>query len=480
MDIKLVFRVLGKLYCSIGIIMIAILPIDLIYGEPFIKSILICSATPIVIGIALIIFLKSDKSLGIKEGIGVIVFGWISVSFFSSLFYIFSGSLESFTDVFFESVSGFTTTGASVISDIESLPKSVIFWRSMTHWIGGIGIVMFALMILPILGGGGMRIYQTETSNLGQVKFTPRIVGTVRIIFLIYLSLTALETILLTVFGMPLFDAIIHSFGTVATGGFSSKNLSIGEYNNLSFEITIIIFMILSGINYIFYFNIFRRKIRESLVAEELRFYLIIILISSILVIITLRIFNYESIRDSIRYGVFQVVSLNTTTGFTTSDYNKWNEFSQIVLIGLMLIGACPGSTSGAIKNIRILVIIKSIYIEIKRILHPQAELIIKIGGTSIRNLEIRKVKTFVTLYLLSFFIFTLIMLLTGLDLKSAFSSVAATLGGVGPGLGMVGPAENYASIPIFGKWVLCLCMFLGRLEFYSFFIILLPEFWSK
>lgn len=423
----------------------------------------------------------SYDDLGIKEAFAVVSLSWVLASVIGGLPYLFNGTVPTFTDAFFEAMSGFTTTGASVLSDIESNPRGILFWRDLTHWLGGMGIIVLSLAILPFLGVGGMQLYKAEVPGPIPEKLTPRVQQTALLLWGVYVILSAMETGFLMLGGMDLFESLTHTFGTMATGGFSPLNSSVGQYNSPYFDWVIIIFMFLAGANFALHYFVLRGQFRAWWRDEEFRFYSWVILFSIVTVTIFLAFSGtYDNIMDSIRYAAFQVVSITTTTGYVTADYEQWPFYAQYLLLALMFIGGCAGSTGGGIKNLRIMVLIRHVKTELYRLLHPRSVVQVKVGGNVVGKEVIGSVTAFFILYIGLFAIFTLVMAGLGLDVISALASVAATLGNIGPGLGIVGPVKNYATVPLFGKWVLSLCMLLGRLEIYTVIMLMVPGTWRR
>jgi trk system potassium uptake protein TrkH len=381
-------------------------------------------------------------------------------------------------DAVFETVSGFTTTGASILTSVDALPHGILFWRSMTHWLGGLGIVVVSLMVLPFLGIGGMQLYKAESSTITGDKFTPRIKEMARILLIIYLVLSFSMTVLLVAAGLNVFDAVIHTLGGVSTGGFSDQNMSVGQFGNVYVEGIIIIFMVLGATNFARHYAFYQKGIRGYAESDEFRFYILVLVASSIAVTLNLNGTVYDSITESFRYGLFQVASIMTTTGYSTADFANWPPFSQLVLLMLMFIGGSAGSTTGAIKCIRVLLLVKLCYKEIYQLIHPHAVIPVKLGGNVVPPEIIRSVTGFTILFLGVFLVSTMALSWIGLDTWTAVSSAAATLGNVGPSLGATGPASNYSMVADAGKWVLICNMLLGRLEIYTLFILLVPAFW--
>lgn len=423
---------------------------------------------------------KTENGVGKKEGFAIATLGWIFAAIFGTFPFLFSGTLTNFIDAFFESMSGFTTTGATVLDPIEGNFLSVLFWRDQIQWMGGMGIIVLVVAILPALGVGGMQLFKSEVPGPEPDKIKPRIKETAKLLYLVYIIISLLQVACLYLTGMSLYEAITHMFGTMATGGFTPKNLSVGHYNNPTYDIIITIFMLIAGANFTLHYKVLHGDLKSLLKDREFLFYIGVILVSILVVTTQLHIYIYQSILTSLRYASFQVVSIVTTTGFATTDFDQWPALSKSILIILMFIGGCAGSTGGAIKNIRILILLKKAVREFQKILHPHAITPIYVGDKKISEEVVSNITAFFLLYILIFIFSSLIMTALGLDMISALSSVAATLGNVGPGLGLVGPTKNYAFIHPLGKIVLSICMLLGRLEIYTVLILVLPEFWKK
>ena len=435
-----------------------------------------------LVGLTTLLFTKNREEyhLSHRDGVAIVTLGWIMAGLFGTLPYLFSGAIPNFTNAYFESISGFTTTGATILTDIESLPKGVLLWRSQTQWIGGMGIIVLSIAILPFLGVGGMQLYRAEIPSPVVDKLKPRISETAKTLWKVYLLITFVEVVLLTLGGMPVFDSICHAFCTMPTGGFSNKNASIAHYNSAYFDGVFIIFMLLAGINFSLHYKLIKGDLRIFGRDPECRVFLILVVLFTL--IITMNLYGpvYDSLAASFRYAAFQVGSIITTTGFITADYEKWPALSQQILLLCMFLGAMAGSTGGGIKIMRIMLLIKHSYQEIFRIIHPHAVTTVKLGGRPVPSEVINSIWGFFILYIGLFIAATLIMAAIGLDFISALASVAASIGNIGPGLGLVGPVKNYLSIPAEGKWVLVLCMLLGRLEIYTVIALFTPEYWRK
>lgn len=421
----------------------------------------------------------NQNSIGKREGYIIVTLTWITISIFGALPYMLSGVTHSYSDAFFETMSGFTTTGSTIFSNIEALPKGILFWRSMTHWLGGMGIIVLTLAVLPILGIGGMQLFLAEVPGLTPDKLHPRITQTAKRLWIIYVVLTLLQTLLLALGGMSLFDSLCHAFGTMATGGFSTKNDSVASFSPY-IQYVIILFMYLAGISFTLHYFIFKKQFTKVVNNEELRYYTLILLLSTVFIATSLFVVDHMAARESIRHSLFQVVSIVTTTGFISSDYLTWPFFTWMLLFLLMFVGGMAGSTGGGIKVVRIVLMLKNSLLELKRIVHPNAILPVRLNGKAVSQQIIFNVLAFFLIYIIIFAFGSLLMSLLGLDFESAVGSVASSLGNIGPGLGIVGPVLNYGVIPDAGKWILAFIMLLGRLELFTVLILLSPSFWRK
>jgi len=482
MHFKYILNFIGILLFFLGISMAAPLTVSLFYEDGSTKSLLYSMIITSMAGLLLFICTRGDEDtqLNHRDGVAIVTFGWIAAGLFGTLPFLFSGSIPGFTNACFESISGFTTTGASVLTDIESLPEGILLWRSQTQWLGGMGIIVLSIAILPFLGVGGMQLYKAEIPSPVVDKLKPRISDTAKTLWKLYLSITTLEAILLYGGGMPLFESVCHSFCTMPTGGFSSMNTSIAHYNSTYFDTVIIFFMLLAGINFSLHYKLVRGDLTIFGRDPECRIFLLLIGLFTVAVGLNIYGDIYDSIAKALRYAAFQVSSIITTTGFVTADYDKWPSFSKKILLLCMFLGAMAGSTGGGIKIMRIMLLAKHCYQEIFRIIHPHAITSVKLGGRPVPADILNSVWGFFILFLGCFIVASLIMAYMGLDMISAFASVAASIGNIGPGLGLVGPAKNYFAIPLTGKWVLIFCMILGRLEIYTVIVLLMPEYWRK
>ena len=478
MQIAPILRVLGfLLLCLAGAMSLPLL-LALASGgqEAFpIFLALICTAGGGLLGI---LAYRRRVDIGAREGFVIVTAAWIFFSAFGALPFYFSGMLPSYTDAYFEAMSGFTTTGATVLTDIEKHPLSLLFWRSFMQWLGGMGIIVLSLAILPILGIGGMQLYKAEVPGPVPDRLVPRIRQTAILLWGIYVLLSGVQVLVLFFLGMPFFDALLHTFSTMSTGGFSPNTASIAAYQSAAIDTVMIVFMFLAGANFALHYRALRGDVRVYR-DPEFRFYCTVVLIAVVGATFILWRSVYPDLFSALRYGAFQVVSIVTTTGFITADYDTWPYFLQFLLLCLMLLGGCAGSTTGAIKHIRSLLLFKGAYDHIYKLVHPKAVRHVKVGGKVIPKEVMDGVHAFVLLYFLSFFVATACLTLLDVDLVSAIGAVAGTLGNVGPGLGVVGPVENYAALPALGKWILSACMVLGRLELFTVLVLFTPDLWQ-
>lgn len=480
MNLRSVLYVLGALLIFEGISMLFPLAFSIYYADGTVHAFVYSILSAVGVGGILFLTNRKSKDLRIREGFAIVGFGWTIMALFGALPFLYSGAIPSLTDAFFETMSGFSTTGASILTDIESLPKAVLFWRSQTHWIGGMGIIVLSLAILPFLGVGGMQLFKAEVPGPVPDKLQPRIKETAKLLWIVYVLVTAVETIFLLFGGMDLFDSLCHTFGTVATGGFSTKNASVAHYNSVYIESVIVFFMFVAGTNFSLHYKLLQGNFSIYKLDREFLFYLKITLLMTVITTIVVYFSRYHNILQAFRAAVFQVVSITTTTGYVTDDYELWSTSGQLIMLLLMFIGGCAGSTGGSIKIIRIMLVFKYSVNELKKLLHPNAYLPVRLGGRVMQSEVITNVLGFFLLYMAIFAIGTIAMAGLGLDILTAISSVAATLGNVGPGLGNIGPAENYATIHFLGKWLLSFFMLLGRLEIYTVLVLFVPEFWKK
>jgi len=483
MKTRHILYTLGGFLFGLSVTMLIPLICSLYYGEQDWKAFILSFLTTAATGIALYLCCKPGQeqiSLGHKEGFIIVTAGWTLAACFGSLPYMIHGVLPTFVDAFFETMSGFTTTGASVIKKIEGLPHGILLWRSLTQWLGGMGIIILSIAVLPLLGVGGRQLFKAEFPGPVKDKLAPRVVEAARALWLIYVIISFVEFILLFLGGMNAFDAICHTLTTMATGGFSTKDASIAHFESVYIDTVITVFMLIAGINFTLHFYALRGEFRPWFQNSELRFFLSLYVVVTLIVAIDTYFHVFDTIGQSIRYASFQVASILTTTGYVTDNFARWPALSQVILILLMFVGGSAGSTGGSVKCIRLLLMIKHGYKELYRLIHPHAVVRVKLEGQVVPPDVMESIWAFFTLYLTATVIATLLMLSLGLDMITAFSSVATTLGNVGPGLGMVHPEGNFSDIPFMGKWILSFCMLIGRLELYTVLILLIPGFWKK
>lgn len=441
----------------------------------------------IYLGLALAIYLlgtlltckhPSIRQLHTKDGFITVALGWIILSIFGALPFVFTGDIPSYIDALFETISGFTTTGASILSDVEALSHANLFWRSFTHWIGGMGVFVFILAIVPMIGGSTMHLMKAESPGPSVDKFVPKVKDTAKILYTLYIGITILQIICLLLAKMPLFDTITHTFGTVGTGGFGIKNSSIVGYTSLQQNI-ITFFMIASGINYSAYFFIISKNFKDAFHMEEVRWYLGIILVSvGIITINTTPL--YSGFFETLKHAFFQVASIITTTGYSTVNFDLWPELSKTVLVLLMIIGACAGSTGGGFKISRILILMKTIKKELSIMIHPREIKKIRMDGHVVKHEVIRSANVFTIIYFVLFFISVLLVSIDNLDFTTNFTAVAATLNNIGPGLSAVGPTCNFSCYSIFSKIILMFNMLAGRLELFPLILLIMPDTWKR
>lgn len=413
-----------------------------------------------------------------KEGCLATAASWITLSIFGSLPLILTGEYPSYVDALFEIVSGFTTTGATVLSDVECLCHATLFWRAFTHWIGGMGVLVFLLMIIPMSGGSNMNLMRAESPGPSVSKLVPRVRDTAKILYGIYLAITILGVIALCLCGMPLFDSLCTTFGSVGTGGFGIKNSSIGGYSPL-IQNAVTVLMILSGVNYTIYFCLLSKQFKEAFSIEEVRWYFVIILVSALTIAWNVRPL-YATLGETLRHSFFQVGTIITTTGFATTDFNMWPQLSKTILLLLMMIGACAGSTGGGMKVSRVLILFKAIRKELSMMIHPRMVKKIKMDGHNLSHETLRSTNVYMTAYFIVLFVSLLIVSLDEYDLTTNFTAVLATLNNIGPGLELVGPTQNFALFSPLSKCVLMFDMLAGRLELFPMLVIMLPSCWKK
>lgn len=480
MNYKAVLSILGNVVKYMVALLFVPLLIALYYGEGDAKSFLLTILIGAPIGFILSNIKAEKKAIYAKEGFLIVGFAWIIISAIGALPFVISVAIPSFIDAFFETVSGFTTTGATILTAIEGLPKGILFWRSFTHWIGGMGFLIFMLALIPSLGSNSIHLLKAESPGPSPGKIVPKIKETAKILYLIYFALTLIEGILLMCAGMNLYDAVIHAMGTAGTGGFSNMNASIAAFNSPAIEWIITIFMLIFGINFALYFQILKGNFKGFFKNEELRYYLLIILSAFILITVNIISLNGGDIILSVRQSAFQVSSIVTSTGFATVDFNFWPTLSKLIIVMLMFVGAMAGSTGGGIKTVRIVIMLKAIKREINKIIHPKRVNSVKIDGKTVDEDIIHGVFLFIGAYIIISLIAIFIISFDNFDVVTTVTSVITTMSNIGPGLEVVGPAGNFAAFSPLSKLVLSFCMLAGRLEIYPMLIMFSPSIWRK
>lgn len=423
---------------------------------------------------------SSSAVVNKKEGYLIVALGWVFMGLFGALPFYLSGVTPLFTDALFESVSGFTTTGASIFNDIEILPAGILFWRSLTHWIGGMGIIVLTVALFPLLGIAGIELFVAESPGPTADKIHPRIKETAKRLWFIYFGLTMLLFALLWVEGMTPFDAINHAFATMGTGGFSTKNASIAYFTSPLIQYTIILFMFIAGCNYAVIYYMFKGRFNKVWTNEEFRYYSLFILVTALILGLWINFMVGGDYEKNFRDGLFMLISLVTTTGYVTADYTAWSQGLTMFFFLLLFLGACAGSTAGGIKFIRHMVFVKNTYLEFKRILHPRAMIRIKINKETVAPRILTHILVFLLVYLLIFILGSLAVTVIGMDFLTSIGGVASALGNVGPAIGDLGPLNNFSAVPIPAKWVFTVLMLLGRLELFTILIIFTPFFWRS
>ena len=489
---QIIFYFFGILLMFNGGFMFIASLLSYMYNDGITDSLIVSGIIVLSLGGFFSIYNRNfDINLNKREGYIVVIFGWIVMILSGSLPYILTDSIQGFTNIIFETTSRYTTTGATILDSIESLPKGIIFWRSITHWIGGMGIIVLAIAILPLLGIGGMQLFSAEAPGPSADKLHPRITDTAKRLWLIYLSVTLIETLLLSIFGMSFFDAINHSMSNIASGGFSTKDTSLAYWNNMPMiQYIVIFFMFIAGTNFVLLYYVFKGKLNKINIDEEFNLYLKFVLFFSVIVALIV-FFNsnflvsddislFSRVEGVIRHSLFQVVSIVTTTGFVTADYTSWTPFLLLIFFGLMFIGGSAGSTSGGFKIVRHLLLIKNGFLEFKRILHPNAIVPVRYNNKSVANEIVYNILGFFIIYMLTFMIGALGFSMFGLDFQSALGVSASSLGNVGPSIGDFGPMGTFNQMSSFAKWWSSFLMIVGRLELFTVLIIFTAYFWKK
>ena len=492
---QIILSFLGLTSMVNGAFMLLVFPFSFYYQEAEKFSILTAGVITIIFGFFLWFYNRNaPKNLQKKDGYLIVTFGWLILSLTGTLPYLLSGAIPDFTNAFFETISGYSTTGSTILTDIESTPKGILFWRSATHWIGGMGIIVLTIAILPLLGIGGMQLFMAEAPGPSADKMHPRITETAKRLWFIYVTLTVAEFLLLKIAGMNWFDALNHSMATMSTGGFSTKNDSLAYWNAFPMiQYIVIFFMFIAGTNFIMSYFAFKGKWQKIINNEEFKWYLFGVL--SITLLITVLIINFQdatlhtsinhpevwgSTESAFRHAAFQVISITTTTGFITADYTMWSSFAAMVIFALFFVGGSAGSTSGGVKIVRHIIMIKNSLLEFKKLLHPSAIIPVRYGGKSVKQEIVFNILSFFVLYMLIFIVSSVIFTFMALDFSSALGTSASSLGNIGPAIGSVGPVNNFAHLSISAKWFSSFLMLIGRLELFTVLILLTPFFWKK
>ncbi len=482
MNFRVVLNIIGFLLVLNGIFMMLGIGFSLYYGSDDIASLLISGIITSFSGFLIWLFTRKKETpdLGKREGYLIVSLGWVSMALFGAIPFIVYGSIPNYTNAFFETMSGFTTTGATILQDIEALPPGLLFWRSLTQWLGGMGIIVLSIAILPLLGIGGMQLFAAEVPGVTKDKIHPRVKETAKRLWGIYVILTAAETILLMAGGLNFFDAINHAFTTMATGGFSTKNASIAHYTSPFVQYVFVIFMFFAGTNFTLHYLALHHNFSFIKNNTEFKYYLAFTIAATLFVLLVhLPKVNFH-LEEAFRQSIFHVVSLTTTTGYVASDYESWAPFSRMIFFALLFIGGCAGSTGGGIKFVRHILLFKNSVLELKRLIHPRAIIPVRFNKKPVDAEIISNVQAFFIFYIMIFILSSIVLSLFGLDFITAAGAAATCIGNVGPGIGAVGPISNFANLPELVKWILSLLMLLGRLELFTVLIIFSPFYWKS
>ena len=480
MNYKMVVFVLGRIFCIEAVLMLFPMLCAACYGEWYLLPAFLLPAVLLaVLGLAASLRTPKNTTIFARDGLAIVALVWVLMSAFGALPFVISGEIPSFIDAFFETVSGFTTTGSTILTDVEALSHGTLFWRSFAHWVGGMGVLVFAMAVLPMTDGRAMHLMRAEVPGPTVGKISSKLSDSAKILYAIYFAMTLAEVILLCAGGMPLFDSLIHSFGSAGTGGFSNKALSVGAYNNPYFEIVIGVFMLLFGINFNLYYFLLLRRFRDAFCSEEMLTYLGIVAFST--VTITLNILHlYDGVGTALRTAFFQVSSIITTTGYASADFNLWPTYSRTVICILTFIGACAGSTAGGLKISRIIIFFKAAKQDLNKMLHTHAVTTVRFEGKPLDEKVLRGVHNYFNIYMLLLAVSVLLISLDGFDLVTTFTSVLTCFNNVGPGLEVVGPMGNFAGFSAPAKLLLSFDMLAGRLELYPMLALFSPRLWQK
>lgn len=477
----MICRIMGFLILIETVMLLCCIGVSLYYGENDLHSFLLTAVITLVAGVGLqLVGRNAERHISKRDGVFIVSISWIVVSIFGMLPFYLSGYVPDITNAFFETMSGFTSSGSTILDDIESLPHGLLFWRSMTQWIGGLGIVFFTIAVLPIFGVGGIQLFAAEASRLGHEKVHPRIGVTARWIWGIYFGLTLIVVVLFIAGGMNAFDSVCHAFTTTGTGGFSTKQNSIAHYNSIYIEYVTAIFMTVSGINFTLLLLFVNRKFKKFFADTELKWYLISVAAFTLFIAIGLYFTSHLSVEEAFRTSFFQVASLHTSTGFITSDYMTWEPVLWGSLSLLMVIGACAGSTSGGIKCIRMVILSKIAGNEFKHLIHPNAVLPVRVNKQVVSLSLLTRIQAFIFVYLVIIIVSSLTMMALGIGFMESIGTVVSSIGNMGPGLGLTGPAYSWNHLPDAAKWISAFLMLVGRLELFTILLVFTPGFWKK
>ncbi|HQQ12517.1 MAG TPA: potassium transporter TrkG [Bacteroidales bacterium] len=479
-NIKLIARIIGFLLILESFFMFSAVVVGWYFHGLESAAMLVATFTTLLSGLIIFLFnFRTNNNLGKREGYIIVSLTWIITSFFGALPFYIGGHIPSFTDAFFETMSGLTTTGSSILTDIEAMPRDLLFWRSLTHWLGGMGIIVLSVAILPILGIGGMQLFMAEMPGVTYDKLHPRITSTAKRLWGIYVLLTLLCFLFLWAGEMDWFDAVNHAFATLATGGFSTRNLSMAAFGAYS-QYVVIVFMIFAGTNFTLHYFALHGRLRQVFRDEEFRGFLLLIAISTFIITVGLVVFGKDTLEENFRNALFTVSSILTTTGFVTANYLSWPVFLYMIILLLMFVGGMAGSTGGGMKVIRQMLLLKNSWMELRRSIHPNAVLPVKFNNKSVPQEIIYKVMGFFLMYILIFTAGVLSLSALGLNFETSIGASIASLGNIGPGIGLVGPVDNYAAMPDAAKWILSALMMLGRLELFTVLLLFSKHFWRK
>lgn len=479
MNIKMILSILGRTLIIEAVLLLCPMLVGIIYRENSYTDYLIPIACLLLAGIPLLALRPKDRSIYAKEGFVTVALVWVLMSLVGAVPFTLSGAIPNYADALFETVSGFTTTGATVIANVEGLPHSLLFWRSFTHWIGGMGVLVFVLAILPGYNAGIMHVFRAEAPGPSVSKLVSKLTFTARILYGIYIVMTVLETVLLLCGGMSLFDSVTHAFSTAGTGGFGVKNKSLAFYNSVYLEMVVAVFMFLFGVNFNIFYLLLIGNVKKAIKSEEFLTYLVIVVGATL--VIALNIMSMTAnFGEAVRYSFFQVTSISSTTGFSSTDFDQWPALSKSVLMVLMVIGACGGSTGGGIKVSRMIILFKSSVADIKKMLHPRAVVSPRLEGELLGKDTERNVHTYLILWMAIVIICTVLLCIDVDDFMTNFSATLACIGNVGPGFNLVGPMSNYALYSPYSKILLSFVMLVGRLEIFPMIIALAPRTWRR